>query len=97
MLADNCATKVTDAAVESELMTFLNQVETHMGKHTLLKLGPDFEARHHMAAKIERNLWLERDIFEPDYAGRPWTLWTANTALASDHVAERLRWVVARP
>ena len=64
---------------------------------TLLKLGRDFEARHGMAAKIERNLWLERDLLQPDYAGRPWTLWTANSALASDHVADRLRWVVARP
>ena len=95
--ADLCPVATSDAEVESELMIFLNQVETHTGQHTLLKIGQEFEARHAMAAKIERNLWLERDIFEPDYAGRPWTLWTANTALASDHVAERLRWVVARP
>jgi lysozyme len=95
--ADLCPVATSDAEVESELMIFLNQVETHTGKHTLLKLGPDFEARHAMAAKIERNLWLEGDIFEPDYGGRPWTLWTANAALASDHVAGQLRWVVARP
>jgi lysozyme len=95
--ADDCPVATSDAEVESELMIFLNQVETHMGKHTLLKLGADFEARHGMAAKIERNLWLERDLLQPDYAGRPWTLWSANSALASDHVADRLRWVVARP
>ena len=95
--ADECPVTTSDAEVESELMIFLNQVETHTGKQTLLKLGPKFEARHAMAAKIERNLWLERDLFEPDYAGRPWTLWTANSTLASDHVAGRLRWVVARP
>ncbi len=95
--ADECPVTTSDAEIESELMTFLNQVETHTGKDTLLKLGPKFEARHSMAAKIERNLWLERDLFEPDYAGRPWTLWTANSELASDHVAQRLRWIVARP
>jgi lysozyme len=95
--ADECPVATSDAEIESELMIFLNQVETHTGKDTLLKLGPDFEARHAMAAKIERNLWLERDLLEPDYAGRPWTLWTANSALASDHVAEALRWVAARP
>lgn len=95
--ADECPVATSDAELESELMTFLNQVETHTGRQTLLKLGPKFEARHAMAAKIERNLWLEQDLFQPDYAGRPWTLWTANSGLASDHVAGRLRWVVARP
>lgn len=95
--ADECPVATSDAEIESELMIFLNQIETHTGKHTLLKLGPKFEARHAMAAKIERNLWLVRDFFQPDYAGRPWTLWTANSALASDHVASRLRWVAARP
>jgi lysozyme len=95
--ADTCPTATSDAEVESELTLFLNQVETHCGQHSLLKLTPDFEARHGMAAKIERNLWLTSDLFQPDYAGRPWTLWTANSALASDHVAERLRWVVAQP
>jgi len=95
--ADQCPVATSDAEIESELMIFLNQVETHTGQQTLLKLGSEFEARHAMAAKIERNLWLERDIFEPDYAGRPWTLWTANTARDSDHVAGKLRWIVARP
>lgn len=96
-VADQCPVATSDAEVESELMIFLNQVETHTGQHTLLKLTSTFEARHAMAAKIERNLWLVRDLMQPDYAGRPWTLWTANSALANDHVAERLRWVVAQP
>lgn len=95
--ADECPVATSGAEVESELMIFLNQVETHTGKNTLLKLGPKFEARYAMAGRIERNLWLERDLLEPDYAGRPWILWTANSALASDHVAGQLRWVVARP
>jgi lysozyme len=95
--ADDCPVATSDAEVESELMTFLNQVETHTGEHSLLKLGAGFEDRYAMAARIERNLWLERDLLQPDYAGRPWTLWTANSGLASDHVADRLRWVVAQP
>lgn len=96
-IADECPVATSDAEVESELMTFLNQLETHTGKNTLLKLGSGFEARYAMAGRIERNLWLSRDVFQPDYAGRPWTLWTANSGLASDHVADRLRWVVAQP
>jgi lysozyme len=94
MLADDCPVNVPDAAVESELTTFLNQVETHTGKPALLKLSPSFESRYGIAARIDRNLWLVRDRLEPDYAGRPWTMWTANSSFANEVADGRLRWVV---
>ncbi|WP_309621624.1 glycoside hydrolase family 25 protein [Novosphingobium sp.] len=94
LVADNCPVKVSDAAVESELMTFLNQIETHTGKPTILKISNQFEKRYHMARKLDRNLWLTRLRFEPDYAGRPWTLWTANTYVDTEASAAPLRWVV---
>jgi lysozyme len=97
MLADNCPVKVSDAKVESELMTFLNEVETHTGKAVLLKLSPGFETRYHIAATIDRKLWLARDRFQPDYGGRPWALWTANSALENEAGSGALRWVVAQP
>lgn len=97
MLADDCPVKVSDAAVDSELMTFLNQIETHTGKATILKVSARFEDRYHVAATIERNLWLVRDRFQPDYAGRPWMMWTANSALANDADAVPVRWVVVQP
>lgn len=94
VLADKCLVKVGDAAVQSELMTFLNQIETHTGKPTILKISQAFEKRYHVARKLDRNLWLERLRFEPDYAGRPWTLWTANTFVETEASAQPLRWVV---
>jgi lysozyme len=97
MLADNCPIKVSDAKVESELMTFLNEVETHTGKAVLLKLSPSFEKRYRTASSIDRNLWLARDRFQPDYGGRPWALWTANSALENEAGSRALRWVVAQP
>ena len=96
-LADDCPVRVGDAAVESELMTFLNQIETHTGKPSLLKISTAFENRYHIAKAIDRNLWLSRDRFEPSYAGRPWTLWTANTALATEAGEGTVRWVVVQP
>ena len=96
-LGDDCPIKVGDAAIESELTTFLNQIETHTGKPSLLKLGKAFERRYHIAARIDRNLWLSRDRFQPDYAGRPWALWTANSTLSTEASAEPLRWVVVQP
>jgi len=96
MLADGCPVKVNDAKVESELMTFLNQVETHTGKPTVLKITKAFDARYGIAHKLDRNLWLVGDRFQPDYAGRPWTLWTANGALANEISDQGLRWVVVQ-
>jgi len=95
--ADDCPTAVSDAAVESELMTFINQVEGHAGKPALLKISRAFEDRYHLAGTIERNLWLTRDRFQPGYAGRPWTLWTANSALRSQASEIPVRWVVVQP
>jgi lysozyme len=96
-LADHCPDPVSEAGVESELTTFLNQVEGHVGKPAVLKLSPEFEERYHIAGRIERNLWLTRDWFQPDYAGRPWTLWTANGALRTEAGDAPVRWVVLQP
>ena len=97
VLADECEERVNEAAVESELMTLINQVENHEGKPVLLKISPAFEERYGLARRIERNLWLERTRIEPTYAGRPWLLWTANEELHSEASEEPVRWLVARP
>ena len=95
--ADECPVRVSDAKVESELMTFLNQVETHTGQPVILKVTPRFEARYSIASKLDRNLWLVRDRFLPDYTGRAWTMWTANGSLANEVVSGGLRWIVVQP
>ncbi|WP_374407602.1 glycoside hydrolase family 25 protein [Pelagerythrobacter sp.] len=95
--ADDCPDRVSDAAVESELMTLINQIEMHAGKPVILKIDPGFEGRYRLAGMFERNLWLTRTRFQPDYAGRPWLLWTANTALRTAASDDPLRWVVAQP
>ena len=97
MIGDSCPIKVSDAAIESELTTFLNQIETHTGKPALLKITERFERRYALSARIDRNLWLVRDRFQPDYAGRPWTLWTASGAFENDAGGAPLRWVVVQP
>lgn len=94
--AGHCASPVSDAAVESELMTLINQIELHSGKKAILKLGRDFELRHNIARMIERDLWLERDRARPDYAGRPWLLWSANSQYISEASDEPIEWVVVQ-
>ena len=95
-LASECGDPVVEAAVESELTTFINQVEGHMGQPVVLKVSPEFEEATRIASRIERNLWLESDFIEPDYAGRPWTLWTANSRAKNPVSGEPMRWVVVQ-
>ena len=96
-LADDCPIKVSDAAVESELTTFLNQIETHTGKAAVLKVSRNFERRYKISARIDRNVWLEQLRFQPDYAGRPWAMWTANDRLTLPALEGGVRWVVVQP
>jgi lysozyme len=95
-LADGCAPKVSDAAVESELMTLINQIEMHSGEPVILRLSSGFEARHNTATMLTRDLWLMRDRARPDYAARPWLLWSANSQLVTDAAEEPIEWVVVQ-
>lgn len=95
--AEFCPTPVSEAAIQSELMTLVNQIEAHAGQPVILAPSADFERRYRVGGRIERNLWLTRAMVEPGYAGRPWTLWTANPHLQTEAADTPLRWVVARP
>lgn len=94
--AAGCKPAVSDAAVESELTTLVNQIEMHAGKPVILKLGREFEARHHTATSTARDLWLMRDRARPDYAGRPWLLWSGNSQLVSEAAEGPIEWAVVQ-
>jgi lysozyme len=95
--AEFCPTPVSEAAIQSELMTLVNQIEAHAGKPAILAPSADFERRYRVGGRIERNLWLARSLAEPSYAGRPWALWTANDRFQTQAAERPLRWVVALP
>ena len=90
---------VSEAAMESELTTLLNQIEAHTGKPAILKLSRGVrEALSHRRADRAQPVGERATSSQPDYAGRPWVMWTANPRCA--HRARRrtpLRWVVVRP
>jgi lysozyme len=62
----------------------------------ILKLAPAFEARHRTATALGRDLWLIRDRARPDYAGRPWLLWSANSQRMTAASEEPIEWVVVQ-
>lgn len=85
-----------EAQMQSELTTFLNQVEKHAEKPVILMVSSALEKEYHLAARIDRNLWVEQDFLEPAYAGRPWVMWTASHRLRLDAVNAPLHWVVVQ-
>ena len=95
--AEDCPAPVGEAAVESELMTLINQIEAHAGRPVILQVSKAFEDRYGLASRIERNLWVVGTWRRPTYVQRPWLMWTANTSFASEAADEPLRWVVVRP
>ena len=95
--AEDCPRRTSEAAVESELLTLINQIEIHTGRPVLLKPSRAFERTYGIASRIERNLWLTQSWAEPDYGGRPWLLWTANTRFNSKASEHQIGWVVVQP
>jgi lysozyme len=92
-----CSSKPDRALILSEVATFLSQIEAHSGTQAVLLLAPDFEEQYQVSAAIDRNVWLERTWLLPDYAAKPWVLWTANPSRRIDGVDGRVKWVVKRP
>lgn len=95
-LATACHDPIAEAGVQSELTTFLNQIEANTGQPAVLKISRKFEDRYRIARDFQRNLWLTGSFLEPDYAGRPFTLWTANAHLLTAASDQPLRWIVVR-
>ncbi len=96
-VASECPARVSDAAVQSELTTLVNQIEAHSGKAVILAPSAKFEETYGVSRRMDRNLWLTRSWFEPEYASRPHVMWTANRWYANEAAQPPLRWVVVRP
>src|SRR3546814_9122747 len=92
-----CKRRPARAAVLSELNTFLNLIEAHMGKPALIRVSRDFDAAYNIGEGINRTLWLERNFLQPDYASRPWVMWTASTNHLTKGIEQPVDWDVVRP
>lgn len=95
--APACARPPERGALLAALNTFLNQIEGHAGKPAILRLSPPVEARYDLASSINRTLWLEGPFFPPDYATRPWVMWTASTWKRISGIEGPIEWNVVRP
>jgi len=92
-----CPDPPGEASIDSELTTFLNEVERHLGQPVILMPTAEAEKRYHLAARVDRNVWVTGGYRAPTYASRPWVLWTATHRLRIPGIAGPVRWVVVQP
>jgi lysozyme len=92
-----CAAPPAAGPLLAALNTFLNQIEAHSGKPAILRLSPPVEARYDLSSSINRTLWLEGAFVSPDYATRPWVMWTASTWRQVSGIEGPIEWNVVRP
>ncbi|MDX3909807.1 MAG: GH25 family lysozyme [Sphingobium sp.] len=93
----NCGRRPGRDAVLSQLNTFLNLIETHAGQQAVVRLSKSFEERYRIGSGIYRTLWLEGNFVAPDYAGRPWVMWTASDMRHLDGIDAPVEWDVVAP
>lgn len=88
----NSSEGTTQAMFESELTTFLNQIETHMGRRAILMPSPDV-ASDYSFAELKRPLWLTRNFRAPE-EGTIWRMWQASTRAHVDGTDGQVSWNV---
>lgn len=95
--AGNCTRRPTRDTVLSELNTFLNLIEAHEGKQAVVRVSRAFDDRYDLGGGIYRTLWLEGNFLKPDYASRPWVMWTASNMRRLDGIDAPVEWNVVKP
>jgi len=92
-----CTAKPDRDKVLSELNTLVNLIESHAGKTVVLNVTKDFDTDYDIGSGVNRTLWLDGNFFPPDYATRPWVVWTASDMRHIDGVDGPVRWSVVAP
>lgn len=92
---DGCTDRPTQAMLEGELTTFLNQVETHMGRKAILMPSPAI-AKDYSFSALRRPLILTSNYFAPE-EGSVWRMWLANNRARIDGADGNVRWIVINP
>jgi lysozyme len=94
--SDTCKGRPDRALILSEISTFLSQIEAHSGTSAVLLVSQDFEEQYKITSSVDRNVWLERTWLLPDYAAKPWVMWTANPRRSVTGLEGSVRWAVVR-
>ncbi|CAN5128324.1 hypothetical protein BH10PSE12_BH10PSE12_12200 [soil metagenome] len=96
-LSPGCKARPSRDALLSDLNTVLNLIEGHSGKPAVMRVSEEFNALYDVAGGINRTLWLDGNFLTPDYAGRPWVMWTASDIHRLDGIEAPVEWDVVTP
>ena len=84
-------------AVVREVERFAAAVEAHVGRPVILRVGRAAERRWHVAAALNRPVWILGDFVAPGYAPRAWRLWRATGWRRVEGIDRLLNWDVVAP
>lgn len=93
--AEDCTDRPTQAMLESELTTFLAQVESHVGRRAILAPSSDVAADYSFT-DLKRPLWIARSFRTPE-EGTIWRMWQASNHAHVDGADGQVRWNVINP
>lgn len=93
----DCPARPARGVVLDEVRQMAAVVEMHSGKPVVLRVSPDFESAYGIAEAIPRPIWVVGNFRTPDYAGRPWRMWRANTLRRIDGIDGAVNWNVVAP
>lgn len=95
-IRDDCAARPARANVLADLNTLLVLIEAHSGKPAILRVSRAFDAAYDISGGVNRTLWLEGNLFPPDYARRSWVMWTASNFRHLGGIETAVDWNVVR-
>ncbi len=90
----NCGRAVSVDQLHAELAAFIRAVEAHYGQRVALYLTREFDEAYQVSARVPRQLWLRRLVFEPAWAERPWTIWQVSNFRRLRGIEGRVDWNV---
>ena len=93
----NCDRPLTVDHLHAELAAFIRFVEAHYGQPVILYLTREFDEAYQVSARVPRQLWLRRLVFEPAWTAQPWTIWQVSNFRRLRGIEGRVDWNVWRP
>jgi lysozyme len=92
----NCKQRPSRDVLLTELKTFIQMVEAYSGKPVILYITREFDDYYRVSDAIDRQLWLRRIAFPPDFGARPWVMWQASSIRRVNGISGRVDWNVVR-
>ncbi len=93
----SCTARPDRKIVLAEIALFIEMVEAHTSKATIVYLTESFEDAYQVSSAVDRSLWLRRMFLAPDYGSHSWVIWQASNQRRIDGITGTVNWNVVQP